>query len=73
VASRLREGILPLCSALMTRRNGFKLKKCGFRLQIRTKFFVTRMVKHWHGLPTEVVDAPFLETFKVVLDGLRTT
>ena len=27
-----------------------------------------RVVKHWHRLPTEVVGAPSLETFKVRLD-----
>jgi len=27
------------------------------------------MVKHWHRLPREVVNAPSLETFKVRLDG----
>jgi len=27
-----------------------------------------RVGKHWHRLPTEVVDAPSLETFKVRLD-----
>jgi len=27
-----------------------------------------RVVKHWHRLPREVVDAPFLETFKDRLD-----
>jgi len=26
-------------------------------------------VRHWHRLPTEAVDAPSLETFKVRLDG----
>jgi len=28
-----------------------------------------RVVKHWHRLPREVVDAPSLETFKARLDG----
>jgi len=28
-----------------------------------------RVVKHWHRLPREEVDAPSLETFKVWLDG----
>jgi len=50
------------------RCNGFKLKKGIFRLDIRKKYFMTRMVKHRHRLPREVVDAPSLEKFKVRLD-----
>ncbi|KAK4824098.1 hypothetical protein QYF61_010618 [Mycteria americana] len=52
-----------------TRSNGFKLKEGRFKLDIRKIFFTMRVMKHWHRLPRELVDAPSLETFKVRLDG----
>ena len=33
------------------------------------KFFTQRVVRHWHRLPREVVDAPSLDTFKVRMEG----
>ncbi|KAK4822951.1 hypothetical protein QYF61_024248 [Mycteria americana] len=48
-----------------TRGNGFKLKEGRFRLDRRRKFFTMRVMKHWHRLPGEVVDAPSLETFQI--------
>ncbi|KFR03740.1 hypothetical protein N306_03090, partial [Opisthocomus hoazin] len=49
--------------------NGFKLREGRCRLDIRKKFFTMRVVKHWHRLPNEAVNAPSLETFKARLDG----
>jgi len=51
------------------RGNGVKLKESTLRIDLRKKFYTMRVVKQWHRLPREVVDAPHLETFKVRLDG----
>ena len=41
-----------------------RLSEGRSRMGIRKKFFTMRVVKHWNGLPREVVEAPSLETFK---------
>jgi len=39
-----------------------------FRLDIRKKSFIVKVVMHWNRLSSNVVDAPSLETFKAKLD-----
>jgi len=53
-----------------TGENGFKLKEGGFRLNIRKKVFVIRLVRNWNRLPGDVVDTLSLESSRLGWTGL---
>ena len=51
-------------------QGGMALNKKRRDLDVGRKFFTQRVVRHWHRLRIEAVDAPSLEVLKARLSGV---
>ncbi len=54
----------------ITRDNGFKIYKEKSQTAVRANFFGNRVANIWNSLPTAIVQAPSLNSFKSRLDKL---
>jgi len=51
-----------------TRDNEHKPKHRRYHLNVRKHLFTVRVTEHWHRLPRQIVQSPFVEILKSHLD-----
>lgn len=64
--------VLKVSSQDRTRSNGFKLDKFRFQKEIGRNWFGNRVVDEWNRLPSDIIAAPSLDSFKHRLDKYMT-
>ena len=52
-----------------TRSNGLKLEHRKICTNMRTDFFMVRVMEHWNLLPRETAESPSIEILKTRLDA----
>lgn len=63
-------GLLSQAFSDKARENVLKLHEERFRLDVRKKIFIERVVKDWNRLPSEVAESPSLEVLKRCVDAV---
>ena len=61
-------GILEMADGSITRGHNYKLSRSTCRSRARHDYFSQRIVEHWNRLPSDVVNAPSVNSFKGRLD-----